>query len=56
MLSKLPSGKRIFIDSNIFIYHYLGLIDSCSDLFIRIENKNDTDFLRVKNIKVWSPS
>ena len=39
MLSKLPASEHIFIDANIFIYHFLGLKESCSEFLLRVENK-----------------
>lgn len=37
MLS-IPQGTRIFIDSNIFIYHFLGQSESCRSLLEMAEN------------------
>ncbi|MCZ7362147.1 MAG: PIN domain-containing protein [Candidatus Methanoperedens sp.] len=33
MLEKLPSNNSIFIDSNIFIYHFLGISEPCTNFF-----------------------
>ncbi len=30
MLEDLPSGRRVFVDSNIFIYHFLDISDRCT--------------------------
>jgi predicted nucleic acid-binding protein len=31
MLAEMPSGNRAFIDSNIFIYHFLDLSETCTE-------------------------
>ena len=54
MLSQLSFGKRIFIDSNIFIYHFLGINPSCSALLSRVETKDILGFTSVIVIaEVW---
>lgn len=54
MLSKVPTGSRIFIDSNIFIYHFLGLEDSCTQLLARIEEEEVKGFTSVIVLaEVW---
>lgn len=35
-LSKLPSGTRVFVDTNIFHFHFQGKSVSCSDFILRI--------------------
>jgi len=39
MLEKVPLNTRIFIDSNIFIYHFLDVSESCTDFLERIERR-----------------
>lgn len=34
---ELPSGNKILLDANIFIYHFTGLSDECSKLLKRCE-------------------
>ncbi|RLC26438.1 MAG: hypothetical protein DRH37_11665 [Deltaproteobacteria bacterium] len=36
-LTEIKSGSEIFIDSNIFIYHFTGGSDECSDFLCRCE-------------------
>ena len=36
MLADIPSGSRVFIDSNIFIYHFLDLSEICTSFLERI--------------------
>jgi predicted nucleic acid-binding protein len=44
-LSDIPDRSRVFIDANIFIYHFTGVSDQCSDFLRRCE---------VKEIKAFS--
>lgn len=37
MIDKLPSNSSIFIDSNIFIYHFLGISEHCTNFLEKIE-------------------
>jgi predicted nucleic acid-binding protein len=37
MLAEMPSGCRAFIDSNIFIYHFLDLSETCTEFLERIK-------------------
>lgn len=37
MLEDLPSGRRVFVDSNIFIYHFLDISDRCTTFLERID-------------------
>ncbi len=39
MLEEIPAKSRVFIDSNIFIYHFLDLSDTCSNLLERAERR-----------------
>ena len=36
-LSAFPDGGRLFVDANIFLYHFWDRSDSCSQLFSRME-------------------
>lgn len=37
-LSDIEAGTEIFIDANIFIYHFTGVSDECSDFLNRCEH------------------
>jgi len=37
ILRDLPSKSRVFIDSNIFIYHFLDISEPCTDFLERVE-------------------
>ena len=37
MLEKIPLHSKIFVDSNIFIYHFLDISDSSTNFLQRIE-------------------
>ncbi len=39
MLEEIPTRSKVFIDSNIFIYHFLDLSDACSHLLERAERR-----------------
>jgi predicted nucleic acid-binding protein len=36
-LPKLPAGQTVFIDANVFIYHFTGLSQECSGFLERCE-------------------
>jgi len=36
-LSDIPAGSAVFVDANIFIYHFTGRSDDCSSMFVRME-------------------
>jgi predicted nucleic acid-binding protein len=36
-LSEIKAGSEIFVDSNIFIYHFTGVSGECSDFLTRCE-------------------
>lgn len=36
-LSEIPAGSAVFVDANIFVYHFTGRSDDCSSMFVRIE-------------------
>ena len=36
-LPELPAGQTVFIDANIFIYHFTGISQECSDFLERCE-------------------
>lgn len=38
-LEKIPPGASVFIDANIFIYHFVGQSDDCSRFIQRIEER-----------------
>lgn len=43
VLSGIPSGSQIFIDANIFIYHFGSdgaLADACTEFLLRVENRD----------------
>jgi len=37
LLPELPAGQTVFIDANIFIYHFTGLSQECSSFLERCE-------------------
>lgn len=37
MIDKIPLNSSIFIDSNIFIYHFLGISEQCTNFLEKIE-------------------
>lgn len=39
-LSEVESGSRVFIDSNIFIYHFTGASKECTDFLGRCEARD----------------
>jgi predicted nucleic acid-binding protein len=39
MLEEIPARSRVFIDSNIFIYHFLDLSEDCTNLLERAEHR-----------------
>jgi len=39
MIEEIPAKSRVFIDSNIFIYHFLDLSKDCSNLLERAERR-----------------
>jgi predicted nucleic acid-binding protein len=39
MLPNIKSGKKIFVDPNIFVYHFLGVNDSATDFIQRCEQR-----------------
>lgn len=36
-LNRIESGSKVFIDANIFIYHFTGISDECSNFLGRCE-------------------
>ena len=62
-LATLPSGTRIFIDANIFIYHFtqVPLTAACTAFLQRVEAEdldvasNDPDLTTVPDLTVWRP-
>src|SRR3989338_6609515 len=54
MLSQFPVDKNIFIDANIFIYHFLGMKDDCTQLLVQVENRKIAAFTSVIVLaEVW---
>lgn len=47
MFNNLPSKSIIFIDSNIFIYHFLDMSENCTYLFKRTESEDITAYTSV---------
>jgi len=39
-LEEIPTGESVFIDSNIFIYHFTGVSEQCSNFLTRCEEKD----------------
>lgn len=39
-LNDLPSGALVYIDANIFVYHFSGVSLECRTLFKRIERED----------------
>jgi len=39
-LDEIPAGTRVFVDSNIFIYHFLGVSESCTIFLSRAESQD----------------
>ena len=39
-LDEVPDGTKIFVDSNIFIYHFLGISESCTSFLSRAESQD----------------
>lgn len=44
-LSDIPRGGRVFIDANIFVYHFTGQSDQCSTLLARVEGGEVAGFV-----------
>lgn len=40
MLEEIPSQTKVFIDSNIFIHHFLGTSASCTKFLERVETED----------------
>jgi len=40
MLEEMPSQTKVFIDSNIFIYHFLDVSESCTNFLERAETED----------------
>lgn len=36
-LTEIPAGSQVFIDANIFIYHFAGRSEECSSFLARVE-------------------
>ena len=35
-MKEIPGGTKIFVDSNILIYHFLGVSEACTDFLERV--------------------
>ncbi|MEW6455627.1 MAG: PIN domain-containing protein [Acidobacteriota bacterium] len=46
-LDDIKSGEKIFIDSNIFIYHFSGVSKSCKEFLIRCETGEVYGFVSI---------
>jgi len=46
-LSDIESGVRVFTDANIFIYHFTGVSEECSDFLLRCEQHDLIGFTSV---------
>jgi len=64
-LPELPAGQTVFIDANIFIYHFTGLSRECSRFLercawgdpcgISVLATVDPDFTQVDGLRVYRP-
>lgn len=36
-LGEIPAGSAVFVDANVFVYHFTGRSDDCSSMFVRVE-------------------
>ena len=39
-LAKLPDGASVFVDANVFVYHFTGVSIECKTLLERAEKKS----------------
>lgn len=39
MVEELPAGVSVFLDANIFIYHFAGLSNDCTELLLDVEDQ-----------------
>ena len=49
-LSEIKTGSGVFVDSNIFVHHFTGVSDECSDFLSRCERGELTDMTSVNVI------
>ncbi len=49
-LRRIKSGSEVFIDANIFIYHFTGVSDECTDFLLRCEEGDITGITSVNVI------
>ncbi len=40
IIDDVPKGEKVFIDSNIFIYHFTGSSEQCSRFLVRCEKRD----------------
>jgi len=48
-INEIPAGEKVFIDANIFIYHFTGVSEQCSQFLIRCE-KNEINAVTSVNV------
>jgi len=48
-INKIPTGEKVFVDANIFIYHFTGVSEQCSQFLIRCE-KNEISAVTSVNV------
>lgn len=48
-IDNIPKGESVFIDSNIFIYHFTGVADQCTEFLRRCE-KSDLNGVTSVNV------
>ena len=44
-INDIPDSRKVFIDANIFIYHFAGISEQCTHLFERIRDGELTGFV-----------
>ncbi len=49
-LTEIKTGSEVFVDSNVFIYHFTGVSDECSDFLSRCERGELTGMTTVNVI------
>ncbi len=46
-LEDVPDGERLFVDANILIYHFSGILSTCRTFLQRCESKRVEAFTGV---------
>jgi len=61
-IDKIPDKSRVFIDANIFIYHFAGVSNQCAKNLAFMERHkiiyivtHDNDFDNIPCISIWKP-